>query len=102
MFDETNLEQVRERNRQAKEAKANKDRRYRENKKRKNKDKILETENKGPRIATLDFETDPFKVDRVPQAFAAGLLYDDGEYKEWWGEEAEDVVVAVAAYLITR
>ena len=35
-------------------------------------------------VAVIDFETDPFKYDRVPAPFACGVLWRD-EYREFWG-----------------
>jgi hypothetical protein len=41
---------------------------------------------KNPLIGTLDFETDPFKDGRVPQAFACAI-FDGEEYRYWWGDD---------------
>lgn len=38
------------------------------------------------RIGTLDFETDPFKVDRVPNPFVVGL-YNGSDYWSHWGDD---------------
>lgn len=40
------------------------------------------------KIATLDFETDPFKFGRIPRPFACGI-YRDGEYVEYWSDRPE-------------
>ena len=38
------------------------------------------------KIATMDFETDPFKFGREPEPFCAGIF--DGEvYRQFWGSE---------------
>ena len=42
---------------------------------------------KGPKpIGTLDFETDPFKADRLPKVFACGY-YNGETYKDYWGAD---------------
>jgi hypothetical protein len=47
------------------------------------------------KIATIDFETDPFKHGRMPRAFACGFF--DGEiYAYKWGNEANVIRWAVA------
>lgn len=44
------------------------------------------------KIATLDFETDPFKFGREPEPFCSGIF--DGEfYRRWWGDKCVADVV---------
>lgn len=45
------------------------------------------------KIATLDFETDPFKFNREPKPFAAGL-FTGNEYTERWGDDCASQIVA--------
>lgn len=37
-------------------------------------------------VWTFDFETDPFKLDRIPEPFCVGLYKGDGEYSCQWGD----------------
>lgn len=47
------------------------------------------------KIATLDFETDPFKFGREPVPFCCGIF--DGEvYRQWWGAEC---VINIVEYI---
>lgn len=48
------------------------------------------------KIATLDFETDPFKFGREPHPFCAGIW--DGEvYRQFWGED--NCVINIVEYI---
>lgn len=49
-------------------------------------------------LATLDFETDPFKYGRTPEPFACGLHVGD-DYFEWWNNDADSLIDAVAEFL---
>lgn len=37
-------------------------------------------------IGTMDFETDPFKYDRVPQPFAGCVYFSDENFQVFWGD----------------
>lgn len=54
-------------------------------------------------IAIIDFETDPFRFDRVPQPFACGVLWR-GVYADFWGpecwREAADYLLSIRVPLI--
>ncbi len=54
-------------------------------------------------VAVIDFETDPFKFDRVPAPFAVGVLWA-GIYVEFWGREcwkqAADYLLSIETPLI--
>jgi hypothetical protein len=58
-----------------------------------------------PRIAVIDYETDPFKYGRIPRPFVAGF-YDGEIYREFWGDDCVQQLVdwltydAPHAYLI--
>lgn len=41
-------------------------------------------------VWTSDFETDPFKVGRIPKPFSVGLYKGDGDYSDCW---ADDITV---------
>jgi hypothetical protein len=45
------------------------------------------------KIATLDFETDPFKFGRVPTPFACGF-FDGENYFQTWGDDCADTMVS--------
>lgn len=47
--------------------------------------------NRGHRLATLDLETDPFKVGRAVKPFAAGF-YCEEFYQEFWGDDCAERV----------
>ncbi len=38
------------------------------------------------KIAAFDFETDPFKHDRIPKPFSWGF-YNGEIYKDYWGDD---------------
>lgn len=44
---------------------------------------------KGRVFRVMDFETDPFKQDRIPEPFAVGT-FDGYEYFSYWGDDAAD------------
>ena len=50
------------------------------------------------RIAVIDFETDPFLYDRVPEPFSAGF-YDGETYIDFWGDDCADQLIC---YLESR
>lgn len=51
-----------------------------------------------PKIAVIDFETDPFLYGRVPKPFAAGFF--DGEiYQEFWGDKCAEYLVSFISTL---
>ena len=56
-------------------------------------------------VATLDFETDPFKHGRIPEPFCAGI-YTEGDviesYQDWWNDDPEELARDVAEYLAPR
>lgn len=45
-----------------------------------------------PKLAVIDFETDPFKYGRIPKPFAAGF-YDGEIYREFWGDNCVNYLV---------
>lgn len=49
-------------------------------------------------IATLDFETDPFKFGREPQPFCAGI-FDGESYRNWWDSDPGELVLNVVDYI---
>jgi len=48
-------------------------------------------------IATLDFETDPFKYGRDPEPFCAGLAVEDGSYYHFWGAYCNEQIADFVA-----
>jgi hypothetical protein len=45
------------------------------------------------KLATLDYETDPFKYGRIPKPFVAGFYSDDVGFKYFWGSRCvEDLL----------
>jgi hypothetical protein len=47
------------------------------------------------RIGALDLETDPFRRGAAIEPFAWGLLWEDGEYEEGWGDDCLTSLAAV-------
>ena len=54
--------------------------------------------NKTKKIATLDFETDPFRAGIIPEPFAAGI-YSDAEYVCYYERDPHLLVAKVVDYL---
>lgn len=51
------------------------------------------------KLATLDFETDPFLYGRTPVPFSVGLYIEDGEYIEFWGDDClEELIYFLNSY----
>lgn len=44
------------------------------------------------KLATLDFETDPFLHGRVPEPFCCGL-YEGDDYNEFWGDDCTEQLI---------
>ena len=43
-----------------------------------------------PQIAALDFETDPFKFDRIPHPFRVGVAFNNRPYWDFLGDDCAD------------
>lgn len=51
------------------------------------------------KIATFDFETDPFLYGRIPEPFVAGFYSADIGFKEFWGDDCAKMLVDFLADL---
>ena len=50
------------------------------------------------RIATADFETDPFEANLIPKPFSWGF-FDGDDYKDNWSDDPEECVAALMRHL---